>query len=346
MVGHIRFDAEENALILLDQRKLPGSVEFIICKTAADVIDAIRTMAIRGAPAIGVAAAWGCYLAALEVRANSDWQDALQERLQAISAARPTAVNLVWAVERMARIANSPAPVPPLAELFAEAARIQAEDIEICKKIGTNGACLINSGDTVLTHCNAGSLATAGFGTALGVIRAAVASGKKVNVIAGETRPLLQGARLTAWELQQDGIPVSIACDDACALLMGKGLVNIVITGADRIAANGDTANKIGTCGIAIMANYFHIPFFIAAPLSTIDPHAKSGADIPVEERSQEEVLKFGNSIIAPAAVTAFNFAFDLTPASLISGIITEKGILRAPYAKAISKVLGADSNA
>lgn len=340
MIDHIRFDSQENALVLLDQRKLPLCEELLACRTTADVIDAIQSMAVRGAPAIGVAAAWGCYLAALESRGFADWQARLRDSLREIAAARPTAVNLAWAVERMAKIALRPGAAPPLPELFGEAARIQAEDVEICRQIGAKGASLIRDGDTVLTHCNAGSLATAGYGTALGVIRAAAAAGVALKVIADETRPLLQGARLTAWELAQDGIPVTLACDNACALLMAKGMINLVITGADRIAANGDTANKIGTCGVAIMAAYYKIPFYIAAPLSTIDACAKTGSDIPVEERSQDEVLAFGGARIAPMGAQALNFAFDITPASLISGIITEAGILRPPYDSAIKEAL------
>ncbi|MBD5641981.1 MAG: S-methyl-5-thioribose-1-phosphate isomerase [Desulfovibrio sp.] len=340
MTSHIRFDSAANALVLLDQRKLPLREEFLACSTSEDVIRAIRTMAVRGAPAIGVAAAWGCFMAANELRDCADWQNELQKRYAEIGAARPTAVNLAWAVNRMAEIANSPAQRPPLAELHSEAARIQTEDIEICKAIGANGAPLIQDGDTVLTHCNAGSLATAGYGTALGVIRAAAAEGKKIKVIADETRPLLQGARLTAWELHKEGIPVAIACDNACALLLGKGMVNLIITGADRIAANGDTANKIGTCGAAIIASHFRIPFYIAAPLSTIDLKAETGAEIPVEERSQEEVLEFAGARIAPEGVRALNFAFDITPAPLISGIVTEAAILRPPYEAAIRKAM------
>lgn len=344
MHSHIEFDAAANILKLLDQRRLPLSEEYTECRTSQEVIEAIRQMSVRGAPAIGVAAAWGCYLAALEVRECDDWRPQFEQHLKNLAAARPTAVNLAWAIKRMAAIAAAQKYLP-LKELFAEASKIQSEDLAICHHIGANGASLIADGDTVLTHCNAGALATAGYGTALGVIRAAVDQGKKVRVIADETRPWLQGVRLTAWELQKDNIPISLACDNACALLMSKGLVNLAITGADRIAANGDTANKIGTFGVAIMASYFKIPFYIAAPISTIDLDAKTGSDIPIEQRPQEEVLELAGSRIAPAGVEAINFTFDVTPASLISGIITEAGILRPPYEAAISSIFGHTSH-
>ncbi len=340
MPEHIRFNSARNALELLDQRLLPLREETISCESWRDVIDAIKKMAVRGAPALGVAAAWACYLAALDLQGSSDWRLALHSRFQEIAAARPTAVNLAWAVRRMAEVFARNDSHLPLEELQNEARAIQAEDVAICRQIGANGANLIADGDTVLTHCNAGALATAGYGTALGVIRAAVEAGKKIRVIADETRPLLQGVRLTAWELQKDGIPVSIACDDACALLMSKGLVNLVIVGADRIAANGDTANKIGTFGVAIIANYFRIPFYIAAPLSTIDANISSGAEIPIEERAQAEVLEITGVRVAPVDSQAFNFAFDVTPHALIDGIITEAGILRPPYQTAIARAL------
>ena len=226
--------------------------------------------------------------------------------------------------------------------LLAEAETMRREDVEICREIGRHGASCINDGDTVLTHCNAGALATAGYGTALGVIRGALEAGKKVRVIADETRPFLQGARLTAWELQQDGIDVRVACDNACALLMQKGLVQCVVVGADRIAANGDAANKIGTFGVALLAKHFGIPFYVAAPLSTIDPRTPDGAHIPIEERPDREVTHVGETRIVPEGVPVFNFAFDVTPADCITGIITEKGVLRAPYGPAIAAALKA----
>lgn len=333
MTNHIRFDVDKNILYLLDQRALPNVENFIACENYRDVIKAIKTMVVRGAPAIGVAAAWGCVLAAEEFKYDSK---GLKNALTELRNARPTAVNLAWAVDRMEAIGGDGS---DLAALWRKEAQIlQDEDIAICKKIGKNGAHLINDGDTVLTHCNAGALATAGYGTALGVIRAAYEENKNISVIADETRPLLQGARLTAYELAKSGIPVKIICDDACATIMRRGLCQIVITGADRIAANGDAANKIGTLGVAIMANYFKIPFYIAAPLSTIDTTLANGSLIPIEERDSCEVTEISGALIAPQGVTALNFAFDVTPADLIAGIITEDGILRKPYTDSIRK--------
>lgn len=345
MKPHIRFDANIRFLELLDQRQLPKSEEYIRCSSADDVIAAIKQMVVRGAPAIGVAAAWACCLAAMELEDCPNWQHQLRKKFREIAEARPTAVNLKWAVERMEAIAENAKKELPLSRFIAEAAEIQAQDLKICKKIGNIGAKIIRDGDTILTHCNAGSLATAGYGTALGVIRSAFEEGKKISVIADETRPLLQGSRLTVWELMQDHIPVTIACDNACALLMERKMINIALTGADRIALNGDTANKIGTCGIAIIAGYFNVPFYIAAPLSTIDPRAKTGAEIPIEKRAEEEVLSLQDVKLAAAGAHACNFAFDVTPANLITGIITEKGILAPPYQESIAKALLADPN-
>lgn len=336
-MDHILFDGEK--LRLLDQRKLPRECAYVDCHTSDAVINAIQTMVVRGAPAIGVAGAFGCVLAAREAASAPDWRPKLAQLTAAIASARPTAVNLAWAVNRMNALACAAPDADALARIWQEEARrIQAEDIEQCKKIGAIGSQLISDGDVILTHCNAGALATAGYGTALGVIRSAWEQGKKISVIADETRPLLQGARLTAWELARDGIPVRMACDNAAAHLLSKGMVNIIITGADRIAANGDTANKIGTCGVAILAHYYKVPFYIAAPLSTIDCAIPDGGAIPVETRSRDEVLEICGKPIAPSGIDALNFAFDITSASLIAGIITEAGILRAPYQAAIAK--------
>ncbi|MBQ9406689.1 MAG: S-methyl-5-thioribose-1-phosphate isomerase [Desulfovibrio sp.] len=343
MEDHIRFDARERTLFLLDQRLLPEQEHYVACRSVEDVIRAMQGMVVRGAPAIGVTAAWGCVLA-LDAVDGPDWQELLGQKLSLLAKARPTAVNLRWAVERMQRCLQRTLDsaglereaVLPAWE--AEAWRIQREDVEICQAIGRHGGELLQDGDTVLTHCNAGALATAGYGTALGVVRGAVAAGKRIAVIADETRPLFQGARLTAWELQRDGIPVTVACDNACALLMGKGLVQCVVTGADRIAANGDTANKIGTCAVAILARHFGIPFYVAAPLSTIDTDMVDGSAIPLEQRPEQEVTHVGTARICPVGVPAYNFAFDVTPAAYIQGIVTEVGVLRPPYTESIRR--------
>lgn len=351
MEHHIRFDHHAEELYLLDQRLLPGKEEFFICRNSADVCCAIKAMVVRGAPAIGVAAAWGCVLAAKEVLdkgrfGQTDWKDALDALLDRLAEARPTAVNLCWAVERMRGLWKTGAPgslINVLTMWRAEAAGIQSADIAVNKRMGQFGAALIESGDAIMTHCNAGALATAGYGTALGVIYAAFEQGKDIKVIANETRPFLQGARLTAYELRVSGVPVTVACDNACALLMQRGLVQKVIVGADRIAANGDTANKIGTYGIALLARAHDIPFYVAAPLSTIDAATPTGADIPIEERPPAEVRRIGCETITPEGVPVYNFAFDVTPARLINGIVTEKGVLGAPYAASIAAALGGE---
>lgn len=344
--GHIDFDFENFELKLLDQRKLPEESEYVVCKNVADVISAIVSMTVRGAPAIGVAAAYACLIALKEAGDSPGWQQRLDVMLEQLAAARPTAVNLAWAVNRMKNRHNPADAWSGLLKTWQkEAAAIHEEDVKICQAIGKAGQSLIKDGDTVLTHCNAGSLATGGYGTALGVIRAAVQVGKKVRVIADETRPLFQGARLTAYELARDHVPVAVACDNACAMLMAKGAVQVVITGADRIAANGDTANKIGTLGVAIIARHFKVPFYVAAPLSTIDPAIQSGAGIPIEQRASEEVAVINGRRMTPAGVDCINYAFDVTPADLIDGIITEKGILRPPYEESISDCLNSFSS-
>ncbi len=339
MQYHIRFDAKAMALHLLDQRYLPTREDFFVCTDTQSTIEALQVMVVRGAPAIGVTAAYGCVLALQEAvqKTSETWQETLEALLVDLAHARPTAVNLAWGVERMRSLWSKELSEQELSTLWlAEAQRIHAEDIACCESIGKYGADCIADGATVMTHCNAGALATAGYGTALGVIRGARDAGKKVKVIANETRPFLQGARLTAYELAKDDIEVTVACDNACALLMQKGLVDCVVVGADRIAANGDAANKIGTYGVALLAKAFNIPFYVAAPLSTIDRNTATGAEIPIEERPDTEVTHVGATQIVPDNVPVFNFAFDVTPSELIAGIITEKGVLRAPYNSAI----------
>ena len=319
MEDHIVFDAATPVLDLLDQRLLPVEEKRFLCHTVSEACYAIQTMVVRGAPAIGVSAAFACALAVREVQHAPDWRTALDAALTTIAAARPTAVNLSWAVRQMRTLwkeAEQDKAVTP-DELFAlfsqKASAMQAEDIASCRAIGQASLELVHPNDCILTHCNAGALATAGYGTALGVVRAAWEAGLNISVIADETRPLLQGARLTAWELHRDGIPVTLACDNSCACLMSQNKVSFVVVGADRIAANGDTANKIGTYGVAIMAKHFHIPFYVAAPLSTIDPALADGSLIPIEQRAAEEVTHINGRAIAPD-VPAYNFAFDVTP--------------------------------
>lgn len=316
-----------DALELLDQRLLPRDVHWVTCRDAHEVATAIRDMIVRGAPAIGVSAAFGLALAA---QRGDDFDAAAAE----LRSSRPTAVNLMWAIDRMlgAREAGR--------DLTAEAEAIRAEDVEACRRIGRYGAELLGASATVLTHCNAGALATAGYGTALGVIRAAVEGGKRIAVFADETRPYLQGARLTAWELQQENIDVTLITDNMSGHFFQQGTFDAVVVGADRIAANGDTANKIGTYTVAVLANAHGVPFYIAAPVSTIDPHCPSGAEIPIEERSAAEVTSIGNVTIAPDGIAVRHPAFDVTPARLITAIITDRGVLRAPYGQAIAEVV------
>lgn len=354
MNSHIRFAAGDGTLHLLDQRLLPETEAEVVCSTPDDVINALKTMVVRGAPAIGVTAAFGCALAArCAARCGGDAaRQRLATDLDRIAAARPTAINLRWAVERMRGVwraseAAGRRDLSAVAALFdREAEAIQREDEALCRQLGRHGAQLLQDGDCVLTHCNAGALATAGYGTALGVIRAAVERGKRIRVIADETRPFLQGARLTAWELARDGIPVTVACDNACAHLMSRGMVQAVVVGADRIAANGDTANKIGTLGVAILARQFQVPLYVAAPLSTIDAATPDGIAIPIEERPALEVTHVGERRITPEGVAVYNFAFDVTPAAFISGIITEAGVLRPPYGEAIAAALATKGGA
>ena len=314
------------ALELLDQRLLPREERWVCMRDYRQVAQAIRDMVVRGAPAIGCAAAYGVALGALA-------KEPLDEVIALLRATRPTAVNLFWALDRMARIR----PAEP-ERLVAEAIRIHLEDIEACLAIGKNGASLLPEG-TVLTHCNAGALATGGYGTALGVVRAAHAAGRRLRVFADETRPFLQGARLTAWELQKSGIDVTVITDNMAAWLMQRGEIQSVIVGADRIAKNGDTANKIGTYGVALAAREHGLPFYVAAPRSTIDRAIASGAEIPIEERDPREVthLPGGEIPLTPGGVAVRNPAFDVTPNRLIAAIITEAGVARPPYIESLA---------
>jgi len=311
-----------DSLELLNQLKLPREVEYVRCDTAHEVAGAIKRMVVRGAPAIGVAAAFGMALAKMR-------GEDLQSAAKALRDARPTAVNLAWAIDRMLR-ANGD---------VAEAERIFREDVEANRRIGRFGADLLGGKATVLTHCNAGALATAGYGTALGVIRAAVEQGKKVAVFADETRPYLQGARLTAWELQQDGIDVTLITDNMAGHFFQQQTFDAVIVGADRIAANGDTANKIGTYTVAVLANAHGVPFYVAAPISTVDLATPTGAAIPIEERSAREVIEIAGTPIAPGGIAVRHPAFDVTPARLITAIITDRGVLRPPYERSLHAV-------
>jgi methylthioribose-1-phosphate isomerase len=329
---------------MIDQRKLPGKIEWYTCKGYEDVIKAIEKMVIRGAPAIGVAAGMGLALGALSIRVRSyeRFKDRFGEMADKLVKARPTAVNLRWAVERMSRLVEDMAgkDVKEIQKtLKRESETILAEDIDINRKIGKNGQRLLPKKATILTHCNAGSLATGGYGTALGVVRAAHEAGKKGEVIADETRPWFQGLRLTAFELMEDGIPVTVITDNAAGSLMHQNKIDLVITGADRIAANGDVANKIGTYQVAVLAKENKIPFYVAAPLSTIDMSIKSGDMIPVEERQPKEISHFRNHEIGPSGVKTLNPAFDITPSKYVTAIITEKGIAKSPYRAAIKRL-------
>lgn len=323
-----------NRLRILDQSQLPHREVLVDLRDYREVVSAIKTMQIRGAPAIGVAAAYGIALGAQELAAESKdrFLQGLAPVLDAFAASRPTAVNLFRAIDRMKRAARGD-DVPEIKRaLVDEAKRVHREEIEATTKLSQLGAELIPHGSTVLTHCNAGSLATAGYGTALGVIEAASRQGKRVEVIATETRPLLQGARLTTWELNQAGIPVTLITDSMAGYFMSQGRVDCVLVGADRIAANGDVANKVGTYTLAVLARESDIPFYVAAPTSTIDISLSSGAEVPVEQRDPQEVTHIQGISLAPEGITAANPAFDITPHRYITAIITEKGIIREPY--------------
>ena len=326
---------KDGTVRLLDQSRLPGAVEFLDCRNYREVADAIRELKVRGAPAIGVTAALGIALGAQSVSETeySSFSRTVRTICDHLAATRPTAVNLFWAIERMKQKLDSlqSRPIAWIKQaLIVEAQAILDEDIGLCRAMGQHGAELIKDGQTILTHCNAGALATAGYGTALGVIRAAWDQGKKINVIADETRPVLQGSRLTAWELMQDRIPVTLIADNMAGSLMRQGKIHLCVVGADRIAANGDVANKIGTYSVAVLAKAHGIPFYVAAPYSTIDLKTQSGADIPIEQRNPLEVTTIhGSHPVAPDGVAVYNPAFDVTPAELITGIITERGVFK-----------------
>ncbi len=336
-------------VLMLDQRRLPSVEAYETYTRAEEVAEAIRSMVVRGAPAIGVAAAYGLVLAASNAKGDGASFVAEIHRADAVlRATRPTAVNLAWALERIGKEALAAAAEDPLprADRVAEAARkLHREDVAACRMIGALGAARIPEGATILTHCNAGALATGGYGTALGVIRAAHEAGKNIRVIATETRPLLQGARLTAWELARDGIPVEVITDSMVAYFMRRRSIAVVVVGADRIARNGDTANKIGTYGIACIAHAHGIPMYVAAPWSTVDLACESGDGIPIEERSEREVTHPFDTAIVPEAVRARNPAFDVTPARLLAGIVTERG-LASPVDEAVLAALASGANA
>ncbi len=329
---------------MIDQTILPKEFKLVDVKTTDEMYSAIKNMIVRGAPAIGIAGAHGVSLAAIElskqISDKKKFLEALREKADYLKSSRPTAVNLYWAVEKQMKLAGSiKGTISEIVSALKEnGVKLENEDIEINKKMGDYGAEAVPKGAAILTHCNAGALATVGYGTALGVIRSAYAKDSTIKVFADETRPRQQGARLTTWELAQDGIPVTLITDGMCSYFMSKGMINMVVTGADRIAANGDTANKIGTYTVAIAAKYHNIPFYIAAPLSTIDISIKSGSEIPIEERNHEEVTHINGDWICSKDVNIINPSFDVTPNELITGIITEKGILRPDYTKSIKK--------
>jgi methylthioribose-1-phosphate isomerase len=321
-------------VVMIDQTRLPREEVYVTCRTYEEVAEAIRNMVIRGAPAIGVAAAMGVALGMQQAPAG-DLDAYFAQVCDALARTRPTAVNLFWALDRMKRLYASlrERSLPEIQEALAEEARrIKLEDIAINEAIGRHGAELVPDGQTVLTHCNAGALATAGFGTALGVIRAAVAAGKRIDVFADETRPFLQGARLTVWELQQDGIPATLITDNMAGHFLKSGRIGCVVVGADRIAANGDVANKIGTYSLAVLARENGVPFYVAAPVSTLDLTLDSGARIPIEERPAAEVTHVFGVPVAPEGIRVENPAFDVTPCRYITAIVTERGVARPPY--------------
>jgi methylthioribose-1-phosphate isomerase len=323
----------EDGVVMIDQTRLPREEVYVTCRTYGEVADAIRSMVIRGAPAIGVAAAMGVALGVL----RSD--DRFEDICDTLARTRPTAVNLFWAIDRMKRLYESLRGLPIeeiRARLVSEAQQIRLEDIAINEAIGQHGAPLVPDGKTIMTHCNAGALATAGYGTALGVVRAAVASGKKVDVFADETRPFLQGARLTVWELQQDGIAATLITDNMAGHFLKSGRIGCVVVGADRIAANGDVANKVGTYSVAVLAKENGVPFFVAAPISTLDLTLASGDEIPIEQRAASEVTHVFGVQVAPDQTRVENPAFDVTPNRYVSAIITERGVARAPYTESL----------
>ena len=337
---------KDDAVVMIDQRKLPVSEVYVTCKTATEVAKAIKTMVIRGAPAIGVAAAMGIAVGMLRSRATGTKQftTEFQKTCELMAGTRPTAVNLFWAIERMkkafAAAAQDGQSVDEIKRrLVAEARAIHDEDVQSCRTLGAHGAALVPASARILTHCNAGALATAGYGTALGVIRAAAEQGKTIAVLADETRPFLQGARLTAWELIRDGINTTVITDNMAGAMMRLGNVDLVVVGADRIAANGDVANKIGTYSVAVLAKEHGIPFYVAAPLSTVDLNTPDGSGIPIEERTDREVTHVGATRVTPEGALIRNPAFDVTPAKYVTAIITERGIARAPFTESLPQL-------
>ncbi|HIE43161.1 MAG TPA: S-methyl-5-thioribose-1-phosphate isomerase [Nitrospinaceae bacterium] len=330
---------------MIDQTRLPTEKVFVDCKTIEEVGEAIKTMVIRGAPAIGVAAAMGVSLGADTIAASNfdAFFKRMEQQCDLLGKSRPTAVNLSWAINRMKQVARDAKnlSIPELkARLKEEALTIRTEDISINQSMGKHGQTLVKDGNVILTHCNAGALATAGFGTALGVVRASVNAGKNIRVLANETRPFLQGARLTAWELKEDNIPVKLITDSMCGFFMKKGEVDLIVVGADRIAGNGDVANKIGTYMVAVLAKENNIPFYVAAPVSTLDLSLCSGDKIPIEERTAEEVVNINSKRIAPEGIEVAHPAFDITPNNLVTAIITEKGIARAPFTESLKAIV------
>jgi methylthioribose-1-phosphate isomerase len=347
-VGEIRtVDWDDDTVVMIDQRRLPAEEVYLRCADHREVAAAIRDMAIRGAPAIGVAAAFGIALGVRKTSAEGpDLRRAFEAICEDLRVTRPTAVNLFWAIERMRRCfdaAEARGGGPPLRDaLLAEARAIHAEDVAACRAMGDFGAALITRPSRVLTHCNAGALATAGYGTALGVIRSAARAGHIRGVIADETRPYLQGARLTAWELTRDGIPTTLIADNMAGHMMATGQVDLVVVGADRIAANGDVANKIGTYGLAVLARENGVPFYVAAPVSTFDLSIASGARIPIEERAEEEITHHGGRRLAPEGVSVRNPAFDVTPNRFVTAIVCERGVARPPYVESLRRMAAA----
>ena len=334
----------DSGVRFIDQRKLPTEETYVTCATYEEVADAIRNMTVRGAPAIGVAAAMGIALGVRDADAGhvSELRRAFEQVCEVIGETRPTAVNLFWAIRRMQEKFEACAelPVDQIRQaLITEAQRMYVEDIAANEAMGRHGATLMPPSGGVLTHCNAGALATCGYGTALGVIRAAVEAGKKIQVYADETRPFLQGSRLTAWELMKDGIPTTVISDNMAGAIMKQGKIGAVVVGADRIAANGDVANKIGTYTVAVLAKEHGIPFYVAAPFSTVDLETPDGSKIPIEQRSTREVTHIAGKAIAPEGVKVENPAFDVTPAKYVAAIITERGVARAPYEQSLRRL-------
>ena len=336
-------DWQDETVVMVDQRKLPGQEVYVHCKSAREVAKAIKTMVIRGAPAIGIAAAMGLALGVNRSKATGTKELAgeFYKLCELFAVTRPTAVNLFWAIERMKGVFSEAArsgqsPDELRSTMLTEARRVHDEDVANCRSLGMFGAEVVPDGGHVLTHCNAGALATGGYGTALGVVRSAIESGKHVEVYANETRPFLQGARLTAWELLRDGVQTTVITDGMAGPLMRSGKIDVVVVGADRIAANGDTANKIGTYTVAVLAKTHGVPFYVAAPISTVDLDTDDGSGIPIEERSAREVTHVGSARTVPKGAAVWNPAFDVTPHDLITGIITDQGMCGPPFVESL----------